>query len=581
MTTLGLDQRRTAAAFFATPWPWLAHAAAWAAALAAANAAAPLIDLRGPLTLLALVAAVVTARFLGPKQPAFELAEVVRFAFVDALFLSFAGAVLIPVAMAALQLAVPGAWIRMAPGAIGFTTGAFVVQFYVLLWAVGRLRRRSDASRNAVRIAGFIGAVALAWSVGGRVASLLTARADVERAAGAYERETGESSDTVRSEIALSLHGFYGRPETLVVEADERITVVGDFSFYAAHAVHGFARIGRDGTLDRAASRTALDTQGIPGPADVRRLADGALLVAVAQTPAERVSQLVGRTLSPNGALDERPGIPLGRWSSSVYERSVAPIAVAPDGSIVVGENGALDPGAESACVRKFAMDGRQDGEFAAAVAAARDRFAPPGSDRCTVTDVRALPGGEIIVVFTGPDERGEWRDGIIRRLAAEGRFDESFAPAASAHRLAVGERGEVFVAPVSSSSGPRVYTLAKLADDGIPDKSFAPPAGFFASITSLAIDATGKLLVAGGRGDSRELVVVRLTAQGAVDQGFGDRGSVVTNGFVDRIVTTGNGEIYLLGDFVDVGRGPAALPRTGIARLRADGAPDATFDPR
>jgi hypothetical protein len=50
--------------------------------------------------------------------------------------------------------------------------------------------------------------------------------------------------------------------------------------------------------------------------------------------------------------------------------------------------------------------------------------------------------------------------------------------------------------------------------------------------------------------------------------------------GFVHRIVTIPPGEIYLLGDFFEVGRGGAALPRLQIARLRADGTPDPTFDP-
>jgi uncharacterized delta-60 repeat protein len=202
-----------------------------------------------------------------------------------------------------------------------------------------------------------------------------------------------------------------------------------------------------------------------------------------------------------------------------------------------------------------------------------------PGAERCTVTDVRALPDGQILIVFSGADERGAWRDGILRRLDSRGRFDASYLPEPSAHRLAVGERGEMFVATVSASAVPPVYTLVKLDKDGTIDGTFAPPRDFFASIDALEAQHDGRLLVAGWRSD-RKQGVFRLSASGLVDDGFGAGGSVAVTGSVRRMLTNSDGDIYLLGDFYDVGPAADALPRYQIARLGADGTPDPTFDP-
>jgi uncharacterized delta-60 repeat protein len=579
MTAPSLDGVTTAGprpAFFVTPWPWLKHAAGWAVAIPVANTIAPLLNLDGPLSALAVVAAAVTARRLKPEQLDVELADAVRFALVDSVFLGFAGAVLYPVAMLPLRNVALSSGFSLQSVPLAVMIGLFVVQFYGLLWAAGRLRRRRDSWRNAVWVAGCAAGVGLAWSVANRSAERLKRRSEVARAAAQYERETGKPGAAVEAEISLSLHGFNDRPETFVLDSAGRLVVVGEFSLYAAHEARGFARIDHDGGLDRTAPGAALEAQ----PADVRALADGALLVAVALTPSELSSPLVLRTLQPNGTLEERPNVPVGSWSGTVYERQAAPFDRQADGSIVVGRNGALEPDTEPACVRRFGPDGTEDREFAANVGAARDVILMPGAERCTVTDVRALPDGGILVVFSGPDARGAWRDGVLRRLDSSGRFDSTFQPEPNVYRLAVGERGELFVATVSTSATPPVYALVKLENDGTTDDTFAPPRDFFASIDALEAQRDGRLLVAGRRPGSYEEGVFRLSASGLVEPGFGARGSVAATGSVRRMLTSPDGDIYLLGDFYDVGPGAAALPRYQIARLGADGAPDPTFDP-
>jgi Domain of unknown function (DUF5122) beta-propeller len=95
-------------------------------------------------------------------------------------------------------------------------------------------------------------------------------------------------------------------------------------------------------------------------------------------------------------------------------------------------------------------------------------------------------------------------------------------------------------------------------------------------------VQGDGKLLV-GGRhsGDALDWGLFRLLPDGRLDPAFGENGKVAVNGFISRIVTGREGEIYPAGDFLDVGSEPKRLPRYQIARLRPDGAPDPSFDPR
>ncbi|HVY65866.1 MAG TPA: delta-60 repeat domain-containing protein [Gammaproteobacteria bacterium] len=73
-------------------------------------------------------------------------------------------------------------------------------------------------------------------------------------------------------------------------------------------------------------------------------------------------------------------------------------------------------------------------------------------------------------------------------------------------------------------------------------------------------------------------MTAVRVLADGGllvVLSGADERGN-----WRDGLLPTATGEVYLAGDFTQIGSGTAALPRYRIARLRADGTPDPAFDP-
>jgi uncharacterized delta-60 repeat protein len=572
-------------AFFATPWPWLAHAAIWASGMLAVNSVLSLIHLAGPVSALAAVGATVTAYLLSPAQREVDLAAAVRFALVDSIFLGLAAGLFFPLLLLALRFA---GWSRGAdpiPIALSVTVAAFVVQFYVLLWGATTLRRRRGPWQRAPLAVACLAGVGLAWSVWHQTAEHLAFRQEVAHKLSAYERETGKRADPVRAEIELSLHGFYGRPEDLVVDRQGRLAVVGEFSFYAGHEVRGLARINPDGSLDETFQYATPDA-GVPaGPARVRLLRDGAMLIDVQQAASalSSPSPLMLRTLRPDGVLEERPAVNVGTWSPNPYERRLAPFDVQADGRILVGRYSMVEQGAQPACVRRFLADGTADLAFETAEADALDSSSAQPAHNCAVTDVLALPDGKIVVRLSRRDSEGVWREEMLRRLHADGRVDEGFLPGLTGIRhLVAGQNGALIATTLASTSTPPVFSLWKLRDDGTPDPAFAIAPGFFAHVDALAIQSDGKVLVGGRRsGSALDLGLFRLLPDGRLDSSFGENGRVAVNGFIHRIVTSPGGQIYLLGDFMDVGARTDRVARYQIARLHSDGTLDPTFDPR
>jgi uncharacterized delta-60 repeat protein len=227
--------------------------------------------------------------------------------------------------------------------------------------------------------------------------------------------------------------------------------------------------------------------------------------------------------------------------------------------------------------------DGSVDAGFAAALGAALDARNAQPTHSCAVTEVAALPSGQVLVRLSWRDDDGVWREEGLRRLNVDGSLDSTFRPTLTGARaLAVASDGAMFVSTLSNATKtqPAVFSLVRLRGDGAVDPAFAVPPGTY-FIDALAAQPDGTVLIAGRRPVSTlDQGVFRLLPDGRLDASFGDAGRVALNGFVRRMVAGPAGTIYLIGDFMDVGAGASRLPRYQIARLRADGTPDPAFDP-
>jgi uncharacterized delta-60 repeat protein len=163
--------------------------------------------------------------------------------------------------------------------------------------------------------------------------------------------------------------------------------------------------------------------------------------------------------------------------------------------------------------------------------------------------------GADGIVTVVGNRHNGESNDIVIVRYTAEGAFDAGFG---------VGE------------------------DDGTPNGVVNISLGEGNDFgTAIATQADGKVIVAGyhEEGASTNMVVLRVNADGTLDEGFGTADDGTANGIVNISLGDGNdvardvvlqadGKIVVVGDSV-VADGSTNII---VARLNADGSVDESF---
>jgi uncharacterized delta-60 repeat protein len=128
---------------------------------------------------------------------------------------------------------------------------------------------------------------------------------------------------------------------------------------------------------------------------------------------------------------------------------------------------------------------------------------------------------------------------------------------------------------------------VARATPAGELDTSFAAPLGYFAvhvgesvAASSVAVDANGRLLVAGTAdvGDEGDGVVVRAKTDGSLDPSFGEGGKVVfgdplADERVDSIAPSPDGGIVIAGE-----SGPVGARQLFVRRFLADGSLDIRF---
>jgi uncharacterized delta-60 repeat protein len=115
---------------------------------------------------------------------------------------------------------------------------------------------------------------------------------------------------------------------------------------------------------------------------------------------------------------------------------------------------------------------------------------------------------------------------------------------------------------------------------DGTFDASFNAGSGFNSFATSIKIQSTGKLIVAGYfsvyNGVSRS-AIIRLNTDGSVDESFSSSTSLFNNGIeLHSLDFQPDGKIIVAGTFTEVN----GVTRNRIARLNVDGTLDTSFDP-
>lgn len=247
----------------------------------------------------------------------------------------------------------------------------------------------------------------------------------------------------------------------------------------------------------------------------------------------------------------------------------VRSVAVEPDGGVLVAGDFSSIDGVVMSGVGRLHSDGYLDSSFD-----------PGAGANGPVHAVSALSSGKVLIGgnFTSFNNATMNR---IARLNADGSVDAGFAVGAGADGpvLAVAETADgrlLAGGQFSSVGGQARRNLVRLLPDGSVDPAFQPGAGPDGPVLALATLPDGSVLIGGAFtavDGSANPYLARLKPDGTPDPVFSS--GRAPDGAVHDIFVQPDGRIVIGGDFAHVGVAAAGH----VARLNADGTPDATFD--
>lgn len=202
------------------------------------------------------------------------------------------------------------------------------------------------------------------------------------------------------------------------------------------------------------------------------------------------------------------------------------------------------------------------------------------GSGASTVIrDVATQADQKIIIVGDFATYNGTTRAGIAR-LNSDGTLDLGFSPGTGAnggiYSVAVQADGKILIAGVFTSyNGTSINRIARLNSDGSLDTSFIVGSGFNSVVRMLARQSDGKVIVVGdftAYNGQLKTGIARLNTNGAFDAGFAGTG---TNLLITAVAIQPDGKVLIGGDFTTVN----GITKNKIARLNTDGSVDNSFN--
>ena len=296
-----------------------------------------------------------------------------------------------------------------------------------------------------------------------------------------------------------------------------------------------------------------------------------------------------------NGTLDTT--FDLAKFSNG----EVDAIAIQPDGKILIGGMFAKVNGVLRGNMARVNADGTLD-----------PSFAPFGGTNGPVNVIKLQADGKIIIAGFFSQVSGVDRAAGLARLNPDGSLDGTFNPDrvisldgvsdASGNATAPGGVTSVILQPGTggekivvaghffyiitgpSSSHVARSCVARFLNDGTFDPSFDPGAGFVRSaspsdtfVNTAVAQSTGRIVL-GGNFDlcdgNAVPAIARLKADGAYDAGF-NPGRAAGGVEIPLLFAQADDRIVVAGNFTTFN----AAPHDGMARMFPDGATDQTFN--
>jgi uncharacterized delta-60 repeat protein len=211
--------------------------------------------------------------------------------------------------------------------------------------------------------------------------------------------------------------------------------------------------------------------------------------------------------------------------------------------------------------------------------------FNPGSGANTTVNDIAVQDDGKIIIVGNFTSYNGNTRNRIAR-LNEDGSLDTTFNPGVGANltvsSVALQSDGKiVIVGSFWKYANYDSYRIARINTDGSFDNTFVTGSGFTSPEYTVDIQSDGKIVVGGGSSSyngTTARYLVRINPDGSLDTDFSSYGYFVTafsNTYIWNVNVQSNDKILVGGTFtsfngVDVNK---------VARLNSDGSLDSGFD--
>jgi uncharacterized delta-60 repeat protein len=363
-----------------------------------------------------------------------------------------------------------------------------------------------------------------------------------------------------------------GQIYTILLTADDKILTGGSFSSPSGATLDSALVFNPDGSPDGSFK---LDSTALGGVRAIAVQSDGKIIVGgnfnrVNGTGKNRLARL-----NPDGTRDDTFN------TTGISAAQVSVLLIQPDGKILVGGT-ALGTNSASSILLRLNADGTLDNTFVPDIPAPRS----------SATALALQPDGKILISYTSPPTGFGSFNGLVR-LDPNGSLDSTFtAPALQYEALAVLPDGKIlaggptYIGYINSGTGESdfYYGVLRLNSDGAHDRSFR--AGLitdgarFTRVYALALGADGKILVGGslftGSAPAPPFGVLRLNPGGALDGTFAQNAIAggAESARVETLYQLPDGRLLVGGLFDSLG----ASPQKNIARLKADGQTDETF---
>ncbi len=367
--------------------------------------------------------------------------------------------------------------------------------------------------------------------------------------------------------------GADGIIRTLALQPDNKIIIGGEFLSYNNIPKKCLTRLNSDGSLDSSFySNTGIGGVSFPFIYSLTLQPDGKVFIGGNFTSYNDNSSNRFARLNSNGDIDET-----FNPSSGASGRIFALIRQ-PNGMVLIGGEFSFANGKFRNRIARLNMDGSLDSTFDSGIGVNN-----------TIFSMALQPDGKVLIGGNFTSFNGISRNRIAR-LNADGTIDSTFNPGTGANSIvwsfALRPDGKVLVGGwFTSYNGTIRNHVACLNSDGSLDVTFNPGTGVNGPnspvIYSLLLQSDGKVLIGGDftsyNGTARNSVC-RLNVNGTLDATFNPGTGI--DGPISPVVRNlslqPNGKILIGGQFSSYN----GIPRNRIVRLNADGSLDSTFNP-